>query len=415
MNMKLILPYMIDKNVSLCPNNCIFFNYDSDNFTVICQCEIKDGIVFNVSNLINTFKNEKGIFNLNVLKCIRLIFFKDAFIKNIANYILLLIIIMNIILLIHFILKGYKLLLEQINEIAIYKKNEIFYNKNIIKEEISKNISSNLAASKNRHINKNDIKENTTSKIILSNSINDTKHKNMKDEKLETENHIFYYEYEINNISYEEAKRLDNRDYFQFYLSLIKLNYILSFTFKVDKDYNSYHIKICLFIFLITLHMFINTLFFNDYMMHKIYEDKGKFNFLYVLPQIIYSNIICSIVNFILKILVLSQKNVLEIKNEKKGNINGKVLTAIKCIKIKCSCFFVFNFLYLLFLWLYLSCFCVIYKNTQKYLFIVILISCLISLIYPFIIFLLSGILRILALKGIGKCQYKFSQIIHKL
>ena len=161
--------------------------------------------------------------------------------------------------------------------------------------------------------------------------------------------------------------------------------------------------------------MFINTLFFNDYMMHKIYEDKGKFNFLYVLPQIIYSNIICSIVNFILKILVLSQKNVLEIKNEKKGNINGKVLTAIKCIKIKCSCFFVFNFLYLLFLWLYLSCFCFIYKNTQKYLFIVILISCLISLIYPFIIFLLSGILRILALKGIGKCQYKFSQIIHKL
>ena len=402
------------KNMSLCPNNCIFFNYDSDNLTVICQCEIKDGIVFNVSNLLNAFINEKGIFNLNVLKCIRLIFFKDVLFKNIANYILLLIIIINIILVIHFILKEYKFILEQIKEIAIYKKNETYNNKNIIKEEVANNISSNLVASKNRQKNKNDIKENTTSKINLSNSIIYTHNKNMKDEKMETENHNFYYEYEINNISYEEAKRLDNRNYFQFYLSLIKLNYILSFTFKTNKDYNSYDIKICLFILLITLHMFINTLFFNDYMMHKIYEDKGKFNFLYVLPQIIYSNIICSVVNFILKILVLSQKNVLEIKNEKNNNINAKVLTAIKCIKIKCSCFFVFNFLYLMFLWFYLSCFCFIYKNTQKYLFIVILISCLISLIYQFIIFLLAGILRILALKGTGKCQYKFSQIIHK-
>ena len=54
--------------------------------------------------------------------------------------------------------------------------------------------------------------------------------------------------------------------------------------------------------------------------MHKIYEDKGKFNFLYQLPQIIYSSIICRIIDTIIKSFGLSQDNIVELKQEKEKN-----------------------------------------------------------------------------------------------
>ena len=191
------------------------------------------------------------------------------------------------------------------------------------------------------------------------------------------------------------------------------MNYILIFTFKRTKDYNPYEIKVCLFFFLFALYIFINTMFFNDHMMHKIYEDKGKFNFIYVLPQMIYSVIICSIINIILKILVLSQNNILEIKYVKnKDKLRSKAINVIKCLRIKFFLYFLFSIIFLIFSWFYLSSFCIVYKNTQLYLLKVILISYSISLLYPFIIYLVPGIFRISGLKTTGKCLYNYIKIV---
>ena len=48
--------------------------------------------------------------------------------------------------------------------------------------------------------------------------------------------------------------------------------------------------------------------------MHKIYEEKGKFQFIYQLPQIIYSTIISSVLDYLLKFLALSEDYILEFK-----------------------------------------------------------------------------------------------------
>ena len=61
----------------------------------------------------------------------------------------------------------------------------------------------------------------------------------------------------------------------------------------------------------------LNALFFNDNTMHKIYEDKGKFQFIYQLPQIIYSSIISIIINILLKLLALSESDILALKSKK--------------------------------------------------------------------------------------------------
>ena len=114
--------------------------------------------------------------------------------------------------------------------------------------------------------------------------------------------------------------------------------------------------------------MTINSLFFTDDTMHKIYEDKGKFNFLYQIPQILYSTIISRIIDSIIKSLALSQKNIVEFKQEKEMNKYIKYKRLLQKIKIKFILFFITSFIVLILFWYYISCFCGIYVNTQTHL-----------------------------------------------
>ena len=217
----------------------------------------------------------------------------------------------------------------------------------------------------------------------------------------------------MNIISYNEALLKDKRTYLQYYISLMKHKHFLFFSFNPMKDYNAYIIKVCLYFFLFTLYLVINTLFFNDTIMHRIYMDKGIYNFKFNLPKIIYSFLIIEIICIILKKLFLTQQNILEIKYEKNDYcLKGRDLTVIKLFIIKSVCFFLFSIIFLFLFWYYLSCFCVIYNNTQLYIIKNTLISYFISLIYPFIFYLLSGAFRYSALRKPGECLYKISLIM---
>jgi hypothetical protein len=146
--------------------------------------------------------------------------------------------------------------------------------------------------------------------------------------------------------------------------------------------------------------------------MHRIYNNKGKYNLISSLPSIIYSLLISLIINIIIKKLFLTQQDILEIKHERnKNNINAKVLIVIRCIIIKLTLFFVFSILIILLFWYYISCFCVVYKSTKIYLIKNTLISYTILLIYPFIIYLIPVIFRISAINNSGEFFYKLNQI----
>ena len=115
----------------------------------------------------------------------------------------------------------------------------------------------------------------------------------------------------------------------------------------------------------------------------------------------------------------MTQVNIVEIKNsshdKKSIQFKNEIKRPVKRIRIKLILFFVVNFLLLIIFWYYLSCFCAVYKNTQLYLFINVLISFGISLIYTFIINLLPCIFRIKSLKPRNdecKCMYTFSKIL---
>ena len=209
-----------------------------------------------------------------------------------------------------------------------------------------------------------------------------------------------YLDYEINSFSYEEAIKNDKVTFFQIYIFLIKTKHILISAFYPIKDYNSKIIKICLFFYSFALYYFVNALFFTDKTMHKIYEDEGVFNFIYLLPQIIYSSLISSVINSLVKYLSLSEDKIIEIKNQENSELLiKKVQNTKNCLKIQFILFFIVCFIFLILFWYYLSCFGAIYKNTQIYLLKDTLISFSLSLIYPFFIYLVPAFFRITLLK----------------
>ena len=173
-------------------------------------------------------------------------------------------------------------------------------------------------------------------------------------------------------------------------------------------------IKINLFLLSFAIFYFINGLFFDEQVIHKIYEDQGIYNFIYLIPFISYSFVISHIIIIILKYFSLSEKNICEIKNEKTiEKASDKAMKVKKCLVIKYICFYVIGVLFLFFLWYYLSSFGAVYQNTQIYLIKNTLVSFGFSLFYPFVINLLPGIFRIYSLKTHNReTFYKISKII---
>ena len=71
-----------------------------------------------------------------------------------------------------------------------------------------------------------------------------------------------YNNSELNSLSYEEALKYDKRSFFQYYISLLKINQLLLFSFYPNEDYNSKIIKMFLFFFFVASEFSINALFF---------------------------------------------------------------------------------------------------------------------------------------------------------
>ena len=208
----------------------------------------------------------------------------------------------------------------------------------------------------------------------------------------------------------------DKRSYCQYYISLLKTKHIFIFSFCYNKDYNSKIIKIDLFFIGFTIYYTVNALFYNDDTMHNIYVSKGSFDIEYQFPKIIYSSLISMVLNTILKLLALSNSGIVEFKqNKDKNGVNERGEDLKSKLSIKFVLYFLISFIFLLFFWYYISMFGAIYRNTQFHLIKDTLISFGLSLLYPFVIYLIPGIFRIPALsdpKEEKECLYKFSKIL---
>ena len=233
-----------------------------------------------------------------------------------------------------------------------------------------------------------------------------------------------FNEYELNSMEYKDALKYDNRTYCDYYLSLIKTKQMIIFSFCTFDDYNSGIIKKFILFQSFAFHYTSNAVFFTDEIMHQIVKDKGTFNFIYQIRYIIYSSIISTFFLRIFLLLIMTEKEIVSIKHKPdKNSALIQKAKVIKCINIKFLFFFILNLVLLSLFWYYLTCFNALYQNTQFYLIKNALISFGFSLLYPFIINIFPGILRINSLKhkkrkkgeNSDEYKYKFSKILQIL
>ena len=166
---------------------------------------------------------------------------------------------------------------------------------------------------KKKNNNKNLITINILSTNIIYNRKNKKKEKSeakkynhrkksKKKVKLFSNKKIYksYNDYELNQLNYKDALKIDKRKFLELYISLLRTNHILIFSFFQLKDYNSYMIKIYIFFFTFSMNYVVSAMFYSDSTMHQIYVEEGLFNFLYQLPQMFYSFIISTTLENIL-------------------------------------------------------------------------------------------------------------------
>ena len=454
-----------NKNLSLCEKNCQFSQYKIEPKNVICECEIKNKfdqlsyIENNKAKILNYFISFDKITNFNIIKCFKTLFCIEGIKNNIGSYIILFIIFFDFVSIIIFYCKDYKEIKSLINQLIklgnlneikkfdednkINQKNKKKFkrrqhknntnNKNKVKRKNkkAKKIPSNPPKNKNNknnniydfnntifnnreNISKSFLKDyqgglnsykQQNIRISIINYNNYKISKKQKKKNLITNKDILQFnDTELNFLSYEEALKYDKRTYFQYYLSLIKTKHLLLFTFYTSNDYNSRIIKICFFLFSFELLITVSSLFFQDETMHKIYENDGLLDIIHQLPPIIYSSLISILITTIVKLLSLTERNIIQIKKEASLNsINEKTKKRIKIINLKFIVFFILNIIFSFLFWYYLACFCAVYKNTQMHLLKSALISFSLSMAYPLPINLLPGIMRIPSLRDINK------------
>ena len=439
----------IEGNKTVCQDDCDFVEYDEINKKALCSCKAKESsetfdlMNINKTKLYKNFIDIKNILNIKIMTCYKVLFDIKGIVKNIAFFLIIPFIIFHFIIIIIFYYNQKKLLEKKIEDISFclsnlelienfqkenttknntkqennkkmflnnneedknVKKNKIFTSdsdnmpkKRKKKKKKRKKIKPNPVKKKNLAIKENNINNNDFHIMneILEINLNINKQNIIKNSKKIME----YNDEELNNLPYHLALKFDTRSYYEYYISLLKTKHIIIFSFCNNNDYNSKIIKIDLFFISFILSYTVNALFFNDSTMHKIYEDQGSYDFICQLPQIIYSSLISIILNVPLKLLALSEDNIIDLKKEKgKKNIEKKVKTLNKKLGFKFIFYFIISIIFLLFFWYYLSLFCTIYRNTQYHLIKDTLISFGSSLIEPFGLCLIPGLLRIPAL-----------------
>ena len=223
---------------------------------------------------------------------------------------------------------------------------------------------------------------------------------------------------DLNELSFDEAKLFDKRQFCKYYCFMIKIDHIIINTFCRCGDYNLFSVKLGLLLFLFPLNLTFNAFFFTSKEIQSVYIY--KLSDISVnwknLVRSFSSSIFSSIIFIFLKLLCLTHNSIRQVKKNK--SIEGtkkQSVRILRCATFRIFLYYLFSFIFLIIFGFYVSCFCAIFENTQLLLIETMAISWILSLVYPFIICFLTTIFRRGSLtcgkRGIS-CCYRINKIL---
>ena len=273
-----------DNKLSLCEANCNYQGYDINYKQSICDCNIKNKIEYKseISNNPNVLSqafniSEKDLGYTNIFACTKNLLTVNGILKNMSSYILIVSLLFFVATSFFFRRRGYRILVNLMNNIINdkithhHKKKSKKLNKykNInfkVNEKINfppKKSGSRRASifsvnnnNNNNFEGKKRKKRNRSTKEQCIKILNSSSKNNIDESANISMNN--FPDCELNSLNYSEAVSYDNRTYFQYYKSLLKVKQPILFAFFPNGDYNSRLIKIGIFILSFNIHYATN-------------------------------------------------------------------------------------------------------------------------------------------------------------
>ena len=473
-----------DYNMSICEIGCTYKGNLTNK--ALCECPVKNQfnkflleIEGNKEVIYKFNSNNFEPFNFGVIKCFKMMFTKENIKQNYGTITYLVILITNVLSLFLFFFKFYKDLFAQVKSLSeskqqknilikndknidvikndknmdMIKKNKkldmikkdkhfdlIEKDKNIDMIKKDKNVDmikngKNLIISGNnppkKEINKMSIPKvninNSNDLIDSKNQLNNVigkstlnLNKTIKNKYKNKNNNLLQTDMEINMLSYLEAKRTDKRGCFIVYLSFIKTRHIFISVFI--SNYNPLLFKMSFLFFVFGICLGINTIFFDDKVIQKIFESKGVYNIqnhiINYMIFIIISGIAASIIKSLVGFFSFTDVSVLKVKENTINIIekDEKIEQAYDNASLRIARFYIISFILMGAFWLYVGSICVVFQNSQLYLIVNAAVSLVIVMILPFFYYLIPAMFRTIALNGKDSSGlYKFSQFVEQI
>ena len=245
---------------------------------------------------------------------------------------------------------------------------------------------------------------------------------NIKGPKNDGEIAINFDEYladDPEEMEYDDAIKLDQRKYCEFFADNINGRLLFANTFCQEEPLRPMTIKIMVFILSIGLYFFINGFFFNEEYISKVYhlEEDKFFDFIpRSIKRFIYVLIIGEIIEYITGFFFVEENRIKGIFIREKNNIlnlKNEIIETIKDIKSRTLGFIIVVFILLIFFIFYILCFNYVYHYSQiewiKSSITIIIANQFLSLLLSFF----ETSFRFMAFYFESERMYQFSQIFN--
>ena len=294
-----------------------------------------------------------------------------------------------------------------------YNKTQKRFGKNLIKfgnhnNNINKttNLDSKITLKNNSKINKNIFLENNdiefNTELTFSHLID------INDEEIDKK--------EFNEIPYQQALRIDNRNFFEILFSvLINKIAILNLLF-CRSPYSYFSLSLSIYLFELLLDVSMNCFLYSDDIVSEKYHNNGSLSWFTSFSLSIISNIISSIITSIISNLTdyseIFESIIKYVKIKRKYFEN--IIRFLKYIKIRLTIFYIIEIIFIIVMTYYLFIFSMVYHHSQISIIINYIIGVFTSLAFSVGITLIISILRVISIKYHSSNLYNTSKYLYR-
>ena len=221
---------------------------------------------------------------------------------------------------------------------------------------------------------------------------------------------------ELNILDFDSAKKIDVRNFCDFYFNQLKHRQIFLYTGYFHSLGEGTLMKILIIFFHILICLFFNLFWYRTSYVHdefiSIINNHAKFSSKYAWFRIMLSVICYIIVICLLHLIYLPQLKIYYTLIDEKLGLNEKkeiIKKKIKCMKINYLIFSIINLCFFVLLILYVLVFSYVFINSKTDLMISFIITFLLTQALPFIFVFFVTCFRFIGIKCNSTRLYKFS------